>query len=220
MEPGIAALRVLSFVARARYSHLRIVFADVSARASASHQSVFIRDFHRLGRGDRRAHTRTNFQGWNRRGVRGSDWFRHTHHRASSRRQRRHTGDVASRPGHEHLARDARGRDHHRVLGDVSRRDASDYLHRARRLHAVAEQTNSGFARAHDLWGGLLRHAVQFCRNCARWNLGRSIVGPFLGLGPEGKWRRADRSLVRNHFARALGRVHPATRPDDHDDLR
>ena len=44
--------------------------------------------------------------------------------------------------------------------------------------------------------------------------------GRFLGLGSERKRRGAHRPLVRNHFARALGRVHPATRPDDHGALR
>src|SRR5262249_32101954 len=169
---------------------------------------------------DRRAHTRTNFQGRNRRSVRGCDWFRYANHRASSRGQWRHARDAASRLGHEHLARDARGGDHHWVRGDVSRWDASDDLHRARRVHAVTEKTNGGFACAHDLWGGLLCHVVQFCGHSPRRNLGRSIVGPFLGLGSERKWRGADRSLVRNYFACALGRVYPATRSDDHGDLR
>ena len=45
-------------------------------------------------------------------------------------------------------------------------------------------------------------------------------MGPLLGLGSEGKWRSADRALVRDHFARALGRIHPATRADDHGYLR
>ena len=84
----------------------------------------------------------------------------------------------------------------------------------------LVEKTNCRFARAHDLRRRLFRHAVQFRRHSARRNLGRSIVGPFLGLGPERKWRGADRPLVRNHFARALGRIHPATRPDDHGALR
>ena len=64
------------------------------------------------------------------------------------------------------------------------------------------------------------RHALQFCRHRPRRHLGRSIVGPLLGLGPEGKRRRADCPLVRDHFARALGRIHSATRPDDHGDFR
>ena len=60
----------------------------------------------------------------------------------------------------------------------------------------------------------------QFCRHSARRNLGRSILGPFLGLGPERKRRGADRPLVRDYFARALGRIHSATWPDDHGALR
>ena len=44
--------------------------------------------------------------------------------------------------------------------------------------------------------------------------------GRFWGWDPKGKRRGADRALVRNHFARALGRIHPATRPHDHGALR
>src|SRR4029077_16012788 len=72
----------------------------------------------------------------------------------------------------------------------------------------------------HDLRRSLFRYAVQFRRHSARRNLGRSIMGTFLGLGPEREWRGVDRPLVRNHLARALGRVHPTTRPDDHGALR
>ncbi len=90
----------------------------------------------------------------------------------------------------------------------------------ARRVHDVAEKADRRFARAHDLRRGLFRHAVQFCRHSARRHLGRSILGTFLGLGPERKRRGTDRPLVRNHFARALGRIHSATRPYDHGALR
>ena len=44
--------------------------------------------------------------------------------------------------------------------------------------------------------------------------------GRFLGLGSEGKRRCPDRALVRDHSARALGRVHSSARADDHGDLR
>ena len=82
------------------------------------------------------------------------------------------------------------------------------------------KKANCGFARSHDVRRRLFRHAVQFCRHSARRHLGRSIVGTFLGLGSEGKRRGADRALVRNHFARSLGWVHPATRSDDHGAVR
>src|ERR1700693_2183982 len=45
-------------------------------------------------------------------------------------------------------------------------------------------------------------------------------MGTVLGLGPEGKRRGADRSLVRNYFARALGRIHSPTRAHDDGNLR
>ena len=47
----------LPFAARDCYSHVWSGFADVSARASAGHQSVFISNFHWLGRGHCRADT-------------------------------------------------------------------------------------------------------------------------------------------------------------------
>ncbi|PYK76785.1 MAG: cytochrome C biogenesis protein [Verrucomicrobia bacterium] len=50
--------------------------------------------------------------------------------------------------------------------------------------------------------------------------LGRSIVGTFLGLGPEGKRRGIDRALVRNNFACALGRFRSPAWSHDHGDLR
>src|ERR1039458_1501866 len=39
-------------------------------------------------------------------------------------------------------------------------------------------------------------------------------------MGPERKRRGADRPLVRNYPARALGRVHSPTRPDDNGHFR
>jgi len=66
----------------------------------------------------------------------------------------------------------------------------------------------------------LFRHAIQFRRHSSRRHLGRSIMGTFLGLGSERKRRSADRALVRNHFARKVGRIYPATWPDDHGALR
>ena len=129
------AFGFLHFTARACHSHLRSVFADVSARASTGHQSVFISNFHWLGRSHCRADTRTNFQRRHRRGVRGRNWFCDLNHRASSRRQRRHARNVAGCARYQHLARHSRRRDHHRLLRHVSRRYACHHLRRARRLH-------------------------------------------------------------------------------------
>src|SRR5437879_11354975 len=51
-------------------------------------------------------------------------------------------------------------------------------------------------SRADDVRRHLFRHTVQFCGHSARRDLGRSIMGPLLGLGPEGK-RRGDRKSTR-----------------------
>ncbi len=152
--------------------------------------------------------------------MRGRNWFRDVNHCASSRRQRRHLGNVAGGARYQHLAGDSRRRDHHRLFCNVSRRYACHHLRRARRLHTLVEKANCGFTRAHDLRSRLFRDPVQFRGHSPRRHLGRSILGTFLGLGPERKRRGADRPLVRNHFARSLGRVHPATRSDDHGALR
>ena len=93
------------------------------------------------------------------------------------------------------------------------------YVVRGVFTRSLKKQT-ARFTRAHDVRRRLFRDSVQFCRHSPRRYLGRSIVGPVLGLGPERKRRGADRPLVRNHFARALGRIHPATRSDDHGALR
>ena len=93
------------------------------------------------------------------------------------------------------------------------------YIVRGVFTRSLKKQTADSLARM--TYGvDLFRYAVQFRRHRSRRHLGRSIMGPILGLGPERKRRGADRPLVRNHFARALGRIHPATRPDDHGALR
>ena len=51
-------------------------------------------------------------------------------------------------------------------------------------------------------------------------HLGRPILGPVLGLGPEGKRRAHHCALERNHPARALGRHGARTRPDEPGHLR
>ena len=50
---------------------------------------------------------------------------------------------------------------------------------------------------ADDLRRHLLRHAVELHRHGAGRHLGRSIVGPLLGLGSQGERRPADRHLER-----------------------
>ena len=75
-------------------------------------------------------------------------------------------------------------------------------------------------AGPHGLWHCLLRHALQLRRHHSGRHLGRPILGPLLGLGPQGKRRPADRPLERHHPARPLGRPDQGTRPHGHGRLR
>src|SRR5206468_8874645 len=58
MESDAEAFGILFTLARACHSHVWSRFADVFAGASPGHQPLFIRDFHRLGRGHCLADTR------------------------------------------------------------------------------------------------------------------------------------------------------------------
>src|SRR5205823_15085675 len=53
--------------------------------------------------------------------------------------------------------------------------------------------------RQDGLWHRVFRHAVQFCRDRAGRDLGGPILGPILGLGPEGKRRITDRVRSEEH---------------------
>ena len=89
------------------------------------------------------------------------------------------------------------------------------HLHPARRVHHHAPGGNRQITGADGLWHRLFRHAVQLCRHRAGRHLGRPIVGPVLGLGPEGKRRAAHCALERDHPARALGRAGARARPHE-----
>ncbi len=67
--------------------------------------------------------------------------------------------------------------------------------------------------RPHDLRHALLRHVLQLRRHRARRALGRRLVGPLLGLGPQGKRRPDHRALERPGAARPLGRHGQGPRP-------
>src|SRR5262249_38405133 len=102
----------------------------------------------------------------------------------------------------------------------VSRRYACHHIHSTGSLFSLAYPSRSRFYGADDLWRRLFCHPLQFRRHRPRRDLGRSIVGQVLGLGPERKWRRPNRSLVRHHFACTLGRIYSPARTHDHGDLR
>ena len=70
-------------------------------------------------------------------------------------------------------------------------------------------------APPHDLRHALLRDLLQLRRHGARRPVGRRLVGPLLGLGPEGKRRADHRALERAGAARPLGRHGQGPRPGD-----
>ena len=74
------------------------------------------------------------------------------------------------------------------------------------RVHHHARTPATGHSRwRHGLWHRLLRHALQLRRHRAGRHLGRPILGPVLGLGPEGKRRPAHRALERRSSCTPAG---------------
>ena len=59
---------------------------------------------------------------------------------------------------------------------------------------------------ADDLWHALLRYLLQFRRYSPGRSMGRRLVGPLLGLGPQGERRANHRPLQRDCTSRPLGR--------------
>ncbi len=68
------------------------------------------------------------------------------------------------------------------------------------------DRADCAITRAHGLRHHLFRHAFQLRGHDPRRHLGRSIMGPVLGLGSEGKRRPPHRPLERDYSARPLGR--------------
>ena len=115
--------------------------------------------------------------------------LRHPDHRPSSGLERRHHGNAARRAGHQFVALHPCRGGHPRLRLDVCGRVAGHHLHRARLFHPLALARHGPRAGAHGLWHCLFRHPVQFRGNHSGRNLGRSILGPLLGLGPQGERR-------------------------------
>ena len=84
------------------------------------------------------------------------------------------------------------------------------------RTHAGTEQD----LRPDGLRRRLLRDAAELRRNGPRRHLGRPILGPVLGLGPEGKRGRPHRAVELADPARPLGRVGEGSRCRSAGDLR
>ncbi len=87
----------------------------------------------------------------------------------------------------------------------------------ANRRSKIANHLGPGVVH-YGLCHCLLRHPVQLCRHRPGRHLGRPILGPVLGLGPEGERCAAHRDLERDHPPRPLGQ--PARRPRDHEPRR
>ncbi|MEI9960249.1 MAG: hypothetical protein WDM76_03685 [Limisphaerales bacterium] len=78
-----------------RDSHHGFDLSHGVGRASAGDESLFIGDFHRLGRGGVGDDFGKILQEWNRRGRFGGHRLHHAHHRAPPRARRRHDGNDA-----------------------------------------------------------------------------------------------------------------------------
>src|SRR3984893_10760131 len=90
-------------------------------------------------------------------------------------------------------------------------RFSGHYLYLARSLYYLVQRNDSEFTRSNDLRCHLLCYLVQFRRNHPRRNLGRSILGAVLGLGPEGERSASYRFVERDHSSRPLGWLHSRT---------
>ena len=84
---------------------------------------------------------------------------------------------------------------------------------------AVNPETTKALA-GHGLRHHLLLPVLQLRGHGAGRHLGRPVLGPVLGLGPQGERRPAHRALERHHPPRPLGRLRPRARHHDHGHLR
>ena len=117
----------------------------------------------------------------------------HHDYRAVSGDGRRHDGNDAGGAGHQFLARHPCHGGEHWLRRDDFRRSARRRFVLSGAFTRLARQVGREDARRHPLRRPLLRHAVQLHRHGAGRHLGRSVVGPLLGLGPQGERRLADR---------------------------
>ena len=70
------------------------------------------------------------------------------------------------------------------------------------------ERNDSEVTKSNDVRYHLLCYLVQLRRNHPRRNLGRSILGPILGMGPEGERSASYRNVERHHSSLPLGWLH------------
>src|SRR4029077_3419034 len=142
LETSIESHSVLSPAPRCHRSHIRSLLTHVFAGAPPGDESLFVRYFHWVGCGHCCPYSRTYFPGWHRRGMRGRGGIRDTGNCASSRRQRRYTGDAAGGTGYKYLARHTCRTPYPPLLSHVSRWDAWNHLRHSRCFHAVIDETN------------------------------------------------------------------------------
>src|SRR5260370_28380569 len=90
-------------------------------------------------------------------------------------------------------------------------RFSGHYLYLTRPFYHLVQRNDSEFTRSNDLRRHLLCDLVQLRRNHPRRNLGRSILGAILGLGPSVERSASYRPVERYHSSRPLWWLHSRT---------
>src|ERR1700675_4217444 len=79
------------------------------------------------------------------------------------------------------------------------------YLYLPRPFYHLVRRDDSEVTQSNDVRYHLLCYLVQLCWNHPRRNLGRSILGAILGMGPKGERRASYRHVERDHSSLPLG---------------
>src|SRR5258708_29217418 len=86
------------------------------------------------------------------------------------------------------------------------------HLYIAWPFYHLVQCSDSELAQSNDVRHHLLCYPVQLRWNHPRRDLGRSILGAVLGMGPEGEWSASYRTVERHHSSRPLGMLNSRTR--------
>src|SRR5260221_13324784 len=79
------------------------------------------------------------------------------------------------------------------------------HLYIAWPFYHLVQCSDSELAQSNDVRHHLLCYPVQLRWNHPRRDLGRSILGAVLGMGPEGEWSASYRTVERHHSSRRWG---------------
>src|SRR5258708_12351190 len=112
---------------------------------------------------------------------------------------------------HQRMVSDSCGYGNSWLLIGRAGRFSGHYLYLTRPFHHITQRNDSEFTRSNDLRRHLLCDLVQLRRNHPRRNLGRSILGAILGMGPKGERSASYRLVERYHSSRPLGWLHSRT---------